>query len=332
MHCLNCNQDLLVPLPLNCPNCGVNLSALIQNQPGTQMQPPQLGQPTLTPRPQNQRQNQTWMIVVFCIAGGVGIVSLGLATLLFAVYRSSEQSTDPADVLEPPQGSSLTYDADTYFNRGYASLEAGDAKGAIDNYSKAIQLNPNLSSAYNNRALAYVRLGNLKSAITDFNKAIELDPGYALAYMNRGNARHNLGEVQGALKDLNKAIQLDSKNPDAYYYRGVARSALEDYELAVKDLNQAIQLRSDFINAYFERGAARYFLSDLQGTIEDQTIVIQSTPDYPQSYHYRGNARFDLGDEKGAGQDYREALRLYENKGDRENAKIVRSLLNKLKR
>ncbi|MBK8539507.1 MAG: tetratricopeptide repeat protein [Ardenticatenia bacterium] len=43
----------------------------------------------------------------------------------------------------------------------------------------------------------------------DYSRAIELDPKYACAYCNRGDAYAKLGEYQRALKDYSRAIELD---------------------------------------------------------------------------------------------------------------------------
>lgn len=45
-------------------------------------------------------------------------------------------------------------------------------------------------------------------AIQDYNKAIELNPKYAEAYFNRGGAKFNLQDVFGALADYSKAGEL----------------------------------------------------------------------------------------------------------------------------
>ena len=59
---------------------------------------------------------------------------------------------------------------------------------AIEDYTKAIELNPQHANAYHNRGLAWSKKGDRDKAIEDYNKAIELNPQYADAYNNRGNA------------------------------------------------------------------------------------------------------------------------------------------------
>ena len=50
--------------------------------------------------------------------------------------------------------SSFGQTAEDYFQSGYDKNENGDYYGAISDYTKAIELNPNLGIAYNNRAIA----------------------------------------------------------------------------------------------------------------------------------------------------------------------------------
>jgi tetratricopeptide (TPR) repeat protein len=50
----------------------------------------------------------------------------------------------------------------------------GDKQGAIDDYTKAISIEPKFTNAYNNRGQAKYSLGNKQGAIADFKKLAEL--------------------------------------------------------------------------------------------------------------------------------------------------------------
>jgi Flp pilus assembly protein TadD len=64
-----------------------------------------------------------------------------------------------------------------------------EASGAnISSLSEVIQRNPNDPAAYNTRGAAYARLARYSDAINDFNKAVQVDPNYAPAYANRALA------------------------------------------------------------------------------------------------------------------------------------------------
>ena len=88
--------------------------------------------------------------------------------------------------------------ATQYSNQGIEKYEAGNYQGAIDDWSKAIEINPQNAIAYNNRGSAKDDLGDHQGAITDYTKAIGIDPQNANAYINRSKARLNLGDNKGA--------------------------------------------------------------------------------------------------------------------------------------
>ena len=73
-----------------------------------------------------------------------------------------------------------------YFNSGIKRLEQGDYQGAIDDFTKAIEINPTLVAAYYNRAIARHQLQNYQRAIANFTKVIQFNPNDAKAYKERG--------------------------------------------------------------------------------------------------------------------------------------------------
>ena len=87
-------------------------------------------------------------------------------------------------------------------------------KGAIEDYNKAIELNPNYTEAYKWRGKSKEGLGNYKGAIEDYNKAIELNPNYVEAYQMRSAMKYALDDVKGAMNDLEKVIRLEPSLKD----------------------------------------------------------------------------------------------------------------------
>ena len=67
-----------------------------------------------------------------------------------------------------------TQTADDYFNSGVTKYDLKDYKGAIQDYTKAIELNPKLAEAYNNRGLTKITSGQKDSGCLDLSKAGEL--------------------------------------------------------------------------------------------------------------------------------------------------------------
>ena len=110
----------------------------------------------------------------------------------------------------------LTTDtAANHLNQGVALYEAGEYEKAVAEYTKAIELDPKLASAYYNRGLAYFKMRQYDSALADFNKAIELDPRSSTAWVGRGIALEGLGKYKEALEAYNKSLEINPNDQRA---------------------------------------------------------------------------------------------------------------------
>lgn len=115
----------------------------------------------------------------------------------------------PADTSLINNSDNLQQEAATFFNSGNEKYKNGDVKGAISDYDKAIEMNPDYYKAYNNRAIIETtELKNDTAALKDFDKAIEINPEYADAYLGRGTVKFNFKNLEGACKDWQKAHEL----------------------------------------------------------------------------------------------------------------------------
>ena len=84
-----------------------------------------------------------------------------------------------------------------------------DNQGAIADYTKAIEINPDDAVIYLIRGKAKHELKDYQGAIADWTKAIEIKPDLFAAYDNRGLARHYvMGDLEGACSDWRKAAEL----------------------------------------------------------------------------------------------------------------------------
>ena len=61
---------------------------------------------------------------------------------------------------------------------------------------------------YDNRGSIKTLFEDYRGAISDFTKAIELNPKYATAYYNRGISKLTLQDINGGCLDLSKAGEL----------------------------------------------------------------------------------------------------------------------------
>ncbi|PSB04588.1 tetratricopeptide repeat-containing S1 family peptidase [Merismopedia glauca] len=224
--------------------------------------------------------------------------------------------TSPAPVI------AVAPKADDFYLQANDKYEKGNYQEAIENYTKAIEIDPQYTNAYNNRGIAYGNLGNYQQAISDYARAIALNPQDPDAYYNRGNAYDDLGEYQKAISDYDRAITLNPQDLEAYNNRGIAYRKLGDYQKAISDYNRAIALNPRSPNPYYNRGIAYTNVGEYQKAISDYDLAIALNPKSSNAYYNRGIAYGNLGEYQKAISDYDRAIALnpkssntYDNRG-----------------
>jgi tetratricopeptide (TPR) repeat protein len=82
----------------------------------------------------------------------------------------------------------------------------------MEDYTKAINLDPNDAGVYSNRGAVYCVFWKYEEALADYTKAIDLDPSFADAYYNRANLYDTLGETALAQQDRETYARLTNTN------------------------------------------------------------------------------------------------------------------------
>lgn len=104
---------------------------------------------------------------------------------------------------------------------------------ALDIVNEAISLELPLSKqkkveAYDLRGNIKTKLSYYLDSINDFNKAIRLDPNNASLFFYRGMALCVLDDKDGALNDFNQLIKFEPNNKSALEMSQYLRDSLED--------------------------------------------------------------------------------------------------------
>jgi len=99
---------------------------------------------------------------------------------------------------------------DIISDRGVAYLHAKDEKNCFTDLNRAIELQPNYSYRYACRAYAKKNFGDLDGAIEDYEKAVELDPDDAIAQNNLGMLLEEKGYQKEAEKKFKRADALSN--------------------------------------------------------------------------------------------------------------------------
>jgi tetratricopeptide (TPR) repeat protein len=179
----------------------------------------------------------------------------------------------------------------SYFDSGEMYRSWGDYITAIEEYTQAIRLDPNMAMAYSNRGFAYNEKGDYDRGIADCTQAIRLNPNDDAAYNNRGNAYNEKGDYDRGIADCTQAIRLDPNRAAAYNNRGRAYIEKGDYDRGIADCTQAIRLDPNYAMAYNNRGVAYYNKKDYNRAIADYEAALWIEPNHPYAGNNLENAR-----------------------------------------
>ncbi|MGD9652853.1 MAG: tetratricopeptide repeat protein, partial [Candidatus Dadabacteria bacterium] len=171
---------------------------------------------------------------------------IGIALLIIANIGCSENGNNKT--------SHNNVKAKEYIETGMEKAKANDHRGAIRDFSKAIELDDTAGKAYCLRAFTKEQLHDYSGALVDYDKSIELNYYLEFSYFRRGVTKLRLGRDESALEDINRSIELNPNNGNAYYYRGLIKGIKKEYQAAIEDFAKAIELNPEDADAYVERG------------------------------------------------------------------------------
>jgi len=167
---------------------------------------------------------------------------------------------------------SLPSIARTYNNRGFQLQRRGQIKAAIEDYQRAIRLNPAYAEAHYNLADAYEEIPNYDKALEEYQRAIDADIMFYQAYNNLSRLyilrRRDYG---AALRLLDRAMNLKPQEPSVQYSLhknyGWADFELRQWGQAEHNLRLAVALNS-------ELGAAHCLLAKVLDAQERAAVAL----------------------------------------------------------
>jgi tetratricopeptide (TPR) repeat protein len=140
--------------------------------------------------------------------------------------------------------------AKKYFKTGQEFVTSGNYKDAIDQFTKAIDIQPDFSGAYLARAAAYEKLDMLKEASEDYDRASTFESNNTDIFYQAARLSYLLGDYQKAIEKADAAILLKKTNPDGYVIKAKSLMSLGRFEEALETCNSALTLRESAENFY----------------------------------------------------------------------------------
>ena len=195
---------------------------------------------------------------------GKETVSIGIALYPFwpfekmNVLDNARKALDHAaffgpNTVTPFDAVSLNISADKLY-------QYGDVEGAIEEFKRALAVDPNDVNVHNSLGVCYGVQDKLDEAIGAFETAIRLDPEDVMATFNLGLAQAKQGNPEKALELFLEAHRLDEDNPDVAYQIGMCcrekdeiDSALEYFEKAARNTRKGAHIFEALGESYLDK-------------------------------------------------------------------------------
>ena len=181
-------------------------------------------------------------------------------------------------------------------NRAFAELMTLQYNDAMDDFNRAIALEPGKRDYYANRALAYGVMGNTKKSIDEWTALIAKNPKDADAYAQRGQVESQANNLPAAEADLAKSISIKPTSV-AYYTKGVIERAQKHLLPAITNFEQSLKLDPLNANALKESALVYVDLGDYKKALArlDKLATIRQTTALANYHQIKANTEMKLG-------------------------------------
>jgi len=140
--------------------------------------------------------------------------------------------------------------AKSFFKAGDKFFEVNQYEDAIQQYTKAIEIDPEYVKAYVTRAAVYEKQEMFVEAAEDYERALVFMTKDEVIHFSAGKAYYKSGELGKALAKLSEAIRRKSNYLEAYQVRVEVYMGLSRYDAALEDCKKALKIKENEINFY----------------------------------------------------------------------------------
>jgi tetratricopeptide (TPR) repeat protein len=213
----------------------------------------------------------------------------------------------------------LEHDRDLPLIAGYVHADRKEYEAAVDDFTHALEIDPNMAVGYMNRGYVYNDMRLATKAERDFRKALALNPQYGEAHLGLAYALLQLRRSTAALKEADVASHLlpDSESlhlakAEAYRQRAMLAPAESEYR-------EALKLNPSAPNSYIALAEVQYRAHRYANSTETLRNGLAVTPGNPtmlaqlaRSYAQLGRASEAMqaigSAERAGGKDYKVVL------------------------
>ncbi|GAB4030167.1 MAG: hypothetical protein Fur0012_05660 [Elusimicrobiota bacterium] len=161
---------------------------------------------------------------------------------------------------------------------GAALYWLGDIDGSIQQYEEALKKDPKNAIAWQLKGISKARKGLGDEALENFLKALELEPRRSDINMNIGSIYFSRGFMSSALSYMKSAVKYEPSNPLYIYQLGLVYFYLERYQDAEECFSAALSRSYDYEEAALWLGLTMERQGNKKGALKNYLKAISLRP------------------------------------------------------
>lgn len=169
--------------------------------------------------------------------------------------------------------------ADAWINRGRLLDDAGFHTEAIDSYDKALTLTPDDTTALANRGNSLRALNRFAEARSNYETTLTHDPHDLASLSGLGICLSQLGQPEQGLRLMDKALEL-VRFPPLLVERATILSQLNRHDEALSSIDEAIRLGVENVQVYNNQGEILAKLERVPDSIASFDKALKLDPHY----------------------------------------------------
>ncbi len=173
----------------------------------------------------------------------------------------------------------------TYFSLGNAYLNAGKLDLALEQYNKALTLDPLLPRVHLNKGIVFFRKQEYKLSEKEFLLELKNHPQEDRAYNNLSAVYLKLKLYDDAIRSARKAIELKPYYPEAYMNLALAYKAKHDYQKAKEAIASGLRNVRSFPEADFLLGEIYQTEGKPDSAIQAYRKILSAKPSFDIDYN-----------------------------------------------
>jgi tetratricopeptide (TPR) repeat protein len=173
-------------------------------------------------------------------------------------------------------------------NLGVALALEGFPEAAVEQYHRALELEPDYVDAHHNLAVALASQGELLEAIRHYRRALELQPERADAHHNLGIALAAQGQREEAIRHYRQALERMPGRAGVHHALAIALALQHRTEEAIGHYRRAIEQEPRNADAHHNLAVALAARGELEEAIQHYREALELDPERLDAKHNLG--------------------------------------------